>query len=216
VETDRRIIDIALDYQFNSPETYSRAFKRMVGLQPYQWRRNRIVDQRRLLSAITPAHLARMDRGDYLRPALEETGPLVLWGLMALVQGDPAVIPQLWELLDRELGGQALVAGPRYGVAYYPRDTAPERGYLYLAAVEAAALSGPPGPGLVSKTMPPQRWARFTHKGRYAELPLTQDYIYQTWIPRSGQLLAGPWEVERYEAGWTGDDEAELALLIPV
>ena len=27
VETDRKIIDVAFEYQFNSPETYSRAFK---------------------------------------------------------------------------------------------------------------------------------------------------------------------------------------------
>ena len=37
-ETDRKIIDIALDYQFNNPETYSRAFRRMFGVQPSRWK----------------------------------------------------------------------------------------------------------------------------------------------------------------------------------
>ena len=38
LETDKKIIDIALEYGFNNPETYSRAFKRMFGVQPSQWR----------------------------------------------------------------------------------------------------------------------------------------------------------------------------------
>jgi AraC family transcriptional regulator len=37
IETDKKIIEIAFDYQFNSPETYARAFKRMFDMQPSQW-----------------------------------------------------------------------------------------------------------------------------------------------------------------------------------
>ena len=31
--SERRIIDVALDYQFSTPETFSRAFKRLFGIQ---------------------------------------------------------------------------------------------------------------------------------------------------------------------------------------
>ena len=33
VETDKKITDIGFDHQFNSPETFSRAFKRMFDMQ---------------------------------------------------------------------------------------------------------------------------------------------------------------------------------------
>jgi AraC family transcriptional regulator len=38
-ETGNRIIDIALDYCFETPESFSRAFKGMYGLTPRQYRK---------------------------------------------------------------------------------------------------------------------------------------------------------------------------------
>ena len=37
--TEASITDVAYAYGFNRPETYSRAFKRVLGMQPYQWKR---------------------------------------------------------------------------------------------------------------------------------------------------------------------------------
>jgi len=105
VETDRRIIDIAFDYRFNSPETYSRAFKRMFGLQPSQWKARGRVDERFLMSRLTLEHLEHINKGDFLRPVLEEKEAFQVTGIMTLVQNNPAIIPQLWEMLAQELKG---------------------------------------------------------------------------------------------------------------
>lgn len=40
-EKDKRIIDISLDYQFDSPESFSRAFKRVFGKNPVDFRKAR-------------------------------------------------------------------------------------------------------------------------------------------------------------------------------
>lgn len=41
ISTDKSITDIALDYQYNSPEAFSRAFKRFWGISPGEFRRTR-------------------------------------------------------------------------------------------------------------------------------------------------------------------------------
>ncbi len=39
IETDKNIVDIALDYGFNSHETFSRAFKRIFDITPNAYRK---------------------------------------------------------------------------------------------------------------------------------------------------------------------------------
>jgi AraC-like DNA-binding protein len=39
-ETEEKITDIALKYQFSSEETFSRAFKKLYGLSPREYRQN--------------------------------------------------------------------------------------------------------------------------------------------------------------------------------
>lgn len=198
VETDRRIIDIAYEYGFGTPETFSRAFKRMFGVQPHQWRKREHIDNRTLLPRLTRAHVEHINKGDYLVPALCTLGALRLAGVMTPVRGDEGTILQAWAMLEQELpacGGEA-AAWHYYGVAHYPREWQ-QRGYLYLAAVDAPSLDISRS-GLVSKSLPPATYARFVHKGTYGEARLTRDYVYQTWLPKSGCRLAGRYEVERF------------------
>ena len=218
VETDKKVIEIALDYRFNSPETYSRAFKRMFDLQPYQWRKQGTVGRHALMRRLTPAHIRHINKGDYLKPTLMEKGTLQLAGVMTLVTGDQAIIPRLWDTLAEELKRikDADVAGRYYGITWHPRDWQ-ERGYLYMAAIEAESLDTTGSP-LVTKTIRPSKWARFVHKGPYRDLKLTQDYIYQTWLPKSREQLARSLEVEDHGTvpGDPKGEESETGILVPI
>jgi AraC family transcriptional regulator len=42
VSTEDKIVDIAFRYQFNSQEVFTKAFKRLYGMPPREFRRNRI------------------------------------------------------------------------------------------------------------------------------------------------------------------------------
>ena len=217
-ETDKKIIEVAFDYRFNAPETYSRAFKRMFGIQPHQWRKRGTLDRRALMCRLTPEHIVHVNKGDYLKPTLVEKGTLQLAGLMTLVTGDQAIIPRLWDTLAEELKRikGADVAGRYYGIAWYPRDWQ-QRGYLYMAAIESESLDTT-GSALVAKTLRPSKWARFVHKGHYRDLKLTQDYIYQTWLPKSGEHVAKSLEVEDHGTtpGSPSAEESETGILVPI
>ena len=41
LNTDNKIVDIAFKYQFNSQEVFTKAFKRLYGICPREFRRNR-------------------------------------------------------------------------------------------------------------------------------------------------------------------------------
>ncbi len=217
VETERRIIDVAFDYQFGSPEAFSRAFRRMFGLQPRQWKRRGGAGSRMAMARMTPAHLEHRNRPGGARPTLETRDAIQVAGVMTLVGSDRSAIPELWDLLARELERTGSVrAGSYYGIASYPENWQ-QRGFFYMAGIE----SGSPdvvGCTLVTKTMPPSDYARFAHKGPYGDVQLTLDYAYQTWLPRSGRSLAYPLEIECYGRSRPGpeDKALDLEILLPV
>lgn len=218
LQTDGKIIDIALNYRFNSHETFSRAFKRMFGLQPNRLRKQGSIDKRRLMPRLTRAHIRHISKGPYLRPVLEKKEDLQVAGVMTLVKDDRTVISELWKVLSRELETKEPAVAPKsyYGITHYPQDWE-ERGLLYMAAYEI------PEPdtvdtALVIKTVPALEYARFIHKGPRSEVPLTLDYVYHTWVPKSDRNLSYRLVVEHYGQGFKDLDheEAETEIYIPI
>ena len=218
LRTDRRIIDVAFDYQFNSPETFSRAFRRMFGTQPSQLRRQGRVDPRHLMPRLTPAHLQNLRHGNGLTPTLVDLPPLRLTGLMTHIRDDLDAIPPLWALLEGELSGQQPVVPlpGHYGVTFYP-DGWQIGGCLYLAAVDLqeADLAAT---ACVTKAFPALTCARFAHAGPISDLALTYDYVYSTWLPKSEHIHAHPFVLEDYGASYPGANAEpdETRLLFPI
>jgi AraC family transcriptional regulator len=218
LQSDKKILDIALDHQFNSPETFSRAFKRMFGIQPNQLRKQGRIKSRRLMPRLTLAHIVHIHKGPYLKPALEEKDAFVLAGITTLVRDDQSAVSELWDWFAQELKRcEAMVQpGDYYGFAFYPDDWE-KRGYLYMAAVEVVGMDVPPGPLALNK-IPALKWARFIHKGPTRELSLTLDYVYHTWLPKSGQSLSYPWVLEGFGHDFREADsqDFERGIYIPI
>jgi AraC family transcriptional regulator len=218
LETEDRIIDIALDYQFNNPETFSRAFKRVLGLQPSQWRRAGRLDPRRLMPRLTWAHIEQIAQGSHPKPEELEVQAFQVAGLMTLVREDPAAIPRLWDLLAQELSSceDAARMGTCYSLSIYPEDWA-DSGCLYLAAVEAAGLDIGDS-ALVWKAIPSLTCVRAIHTGPTHDLPLTLDYVYHTWLPRSGRSLSHPWVLERFsqDPREADGEHSEREVYVPI
>ncbi len=199
VSTDRKIIEIAFDYQFNSPETYTRAFKRMFAMLPSQWRKREILPSHALMPCLTSHHLRHLNQGTYLKPVLEARGDIQLAGLMTHVDSfDDAAIPQLWEHVVSIVNRQSSIVN-FYGVSWF-HDGWEQKGWYYLAAVEVADSGRIPA-AFVLKTLPEATYARFRHHGCRTERRLTTDYVYHTWLPKSRKSLAWPIELEVYGEG---------------
>lgn len=194
LDGDRKIIDIALDYQFNAPETFSRAFKRVLGMQPNQWRKQGQPGYRQIMPRLTAAHLAHWQRGALARPAIVERPALTLAGMMTL-GGDTAAV---WERLQHESAacGLAEAGGDFYGWTWCAADGSVT---AYLAAqVDVGDCTD--ACALVAKTLPARSYLHVAHRGAAPDLALTLDYAYHTWLPQSDYRPAGTWYVEHYGA----------------
>jgi AraC family transcriptional regulator len=218
LQTDEKIIEIAFDYQFSSPETFSRAFKRVFGMQPSQLRKQGNVDPRRLMPRLTFAHIKHISKGAYLTPVLEEKDAFQVAGVMTLVRENQTIISELWDLLAQELGRHGESISPRdyYGITYYPEDWE-NRGVLYMAAIEAQGMDIVDS-ALVVKTIPALKYARFIHKGATKDMPLTLDYIFHTWLPKSGYSPSSSLVVEHFGQDFQGADgeEFERHIYVPI
>lgn len=213
VRTDKKIIQVACDYQFNNPETFSRAFRRIFDTQPNQARKQGQLDPWRVMPRLTLAHLRHIAKGNYLKPVLEDKAAFQVAGLMTLVKSDQAIISELWELLDR--GPSLTEPQDRYGIAYYPGGWS-EHGFWYLAGM-AIQSSDALDPAWVIKNIPARKYARFIHKGSRQEWPLTLDYVFHTWLPQSDYRLASPLVIEHYDRDCKDlSAESETKIYIPL
>lgn len=184
LQTDRKIIAITFDYQFNSPETFTRAFKRVFGMQPNQWRKQGRLGKAALMPRLTLAHLQHLAQGSYLQPVLLERPALTLAGVMTLIQEDPAVAEDLWRWFAHAIESQCDPANADvYGALQYPAAV-PAAPYFFLLGMPLAEPWSS-DPAWVTKTLPAQTCARFIHKGLRRNLSLTLDYIYYTWLPQA-------------------------------
>ncbi|MBN1886429.1 MAG: AraC family transcriptional regulator [Thermoflexales bacterium] len=212
LESERKIIDVALDYQFNGPETYSRAFKRMFGVQPSQWKKHGRIPRRSLLPRLTLDYIEHVNQGDYLKPVPVEREAFCVAGFSTLVRGERQAADGLWKMLGGH--GEGIEDAARYGIVSYPSAWEGDD-FFYMAAVKVESPHVT-NPSLVVKTIPAMSYARFIHKGRARELELSLAYIYHTWLPKSGLGLACPLEIEEYGPAFVDGPEAERAIYVPV
>jgi AraC family transcriptional regulator len=191
LESDRRILDIAVDLQFKNHETFSRAFKRMFGIQPSQWRGRGFVPYQSLMPRLRREFLEFINSGDFVHPTVVECPEVHLMGLMSTGGDKKTLEQQLREMLV----GAGISYGERsiYGISSHPQT---QKGVsFYSVGIETNAPE--------SINLP------FIHQkipaGLYAQLSVTQDghsraYFYHTWLPKSDFRVGLPVEIRQMGA----------------
>lgn len=211
----RRVVDIALEYRFGNHETFSRAFKRLFGMQPTQWRERGSLPHQALMPPFSLAYLEHIHQPAFQRPQVIAQEARCLVGLMTQLAlpltGQPAAVERLWDCLGRALALQSTgeAAGPCFGVKIYieglPGQAQADAGPFYLAAVEGSAFE-PYHPLLVSHTLPEGEYVHMLHPGPLENLPLTLDFLYHTWLPKAGLRPSRPLEVFFFEERPCGEN----------
>jgi len=212
VESRSKIIDIAFDYQFNSPESFSRAFKKMFSVQPKQYRNRGSLDRRQLLTELTSERLDLMSRAVSLIPERTHLDGSTLSGLMGPIQEDAGLVAGLWEDLntDHPLEGETDVSSlsSHLGVAGFPQGWN-RSGFYYSAAVPRQG-TGESNPAMVTTQLPAGDYARFTFKAKLRELIAILEYVFQTWLPNSDYSPDIPFVILSYGRKPSGVDDGEI------
>lgn len=184
-----RIIDIAMASGYESPEAFSRAFKKAFGQTPSEFREQPRWDSwhathERLREARTLPLQADDRAGDVQVARFEETRVAALEH-----RGDPKLI---LESVRRFIGWRKENRLPPRGSATFnilhddPADTPPEAYRIDLCAAIHRPVSENPS-GVVEKTIPGGRCAVLRHIGGDDTLFQAARHLYATWLPASGE-----------------------------
>lgn len=193
LESDKKVIDIAFDYQFNNAETYSRAFKRLFHMLPSKWRKQDKTTRWRQMPRLTLPHLKHRNPKSKIGPTQIKIEQMHLVGLMSqanCMQTDS--IATLWQHLQT----MNAPVNEVFGLFVFPNGLDAAISF-YMAGIRKQK-SGIDVSLLVEKRLPAQRYASFFHNGPPERRYLTFDYIFHTWLPQSGQQMSSNYAVEAF------------------
>jgi AraC family transcriptional regulator len=186
--TDRPIQDLAGLVRFDSPEAFSRAFKKIYGVKPSQYRRShKGWDFQK--TKITPKMLDHLRSGITLEPSFENYQAEHVIGLAASFMDERSQgVNNLWqELIKRKDEIKNVKEDTALGVflADHPNvKRGPQDTYIYLAGLPVNQIEDIPA-GMVTCTIPQAKYAIFTHCGSIDTVLYSIDYIWGTWIPNN-------------------------------
>ncbi len=218
--SDVRLIELALDCGFESQAAFTRAFKRHFGQTPGAVRRSGRTFLPRCRWPIDAAALAHLTETITMEPTFITHGDIRFVGLTDTIGPDhdadgPSVwrrfhpwIPKIAHRLPDHTLGVIEVIDKETGT------------FAYSAAVEVDRLDDVPE-GLTGKTLAGGRFAVFTHTLASpdigAELKRTFQYIYGTWVPRTGAKLRAWYDLEYYDHRFDpATMSGEVDIWIPV
>ena len=226
VETDDRIIDIALNCDFGSPEVFSRAFRRFFGQNPQSFRkaagsRKRIPQKPK----ITTVYLAHLYRGITMEPEIKHIDTITAIGMIGEViplmsqesSNNMQVIPALWQELHARRHDLPDCIIDRISVIGGIAQKMPDRNLEYLAGVMVSDGNVEVPEGMTKRRIPAGEYAVFTHRGPVRNLGHTKNYIYGSWLPKSGRERADGPQFSLYSENFDPNgDQSEIYLHIPL
>lgn len=104
-----------------------------------------------------------------------------------------------------------------YGVLDFSEDRPESGNYAWIAAAETSGLEHIPD-GMVGRTYPTLLYAVAVYRGTGDGLPDVFEYMYHTWLPRSGYEIAGPFAFQLYGMQYHGpvNPESVVEVYFPI
>ncbi|MBE6822379.1 MAG: AraC family transcriptional regulator [Ruminococcaceae bacterium] len=193
VSTDAKIIDIALKYGYDSPDSFTKAFTRFHGVTPTAVRKDGA-----MIRSFAPLKIKFSLEGGYIMDyKIVEKESFTVMGVSKTFSYDDAKtkIPQFWTE-HYQTGKGKFVCG-MYGVCM--EESKGSDTFEYLIADDYNPSKEVPD-GFITKVIPKHTWAVFACKGPMPKaLQEVNEKIYSEWLPncRDYEIAAG-YNIERY------------------
>ena len=207
--TDSRVIDTALKYGYESPDSFARAFQRFHGISP-----SRAREAGAPLRSFAPLHIkVSLEGRKMLDYRIVEKAPFTVMGIRRRFNSDTSYqeVPAFWKDV-MAAGKQSPVMGA-YGVCMDGEG----KDFDYWIADEYTPGSKVPD-GCDTLTIPGGLWAVFTCKGPLPDsLQSVNTQIWTEWLPAlKGYRLAGSYNVEAYSPPAADPEDEENYIWIPL
>ena len=211
--TDAKVIDVALVYGYETPESFQKAFRRFHGITPSAAKRTRV--QLRYLNPMQ-IHL-ELKGGSIMDYQIEDIPQLTVIGKEWRVSYDNAfgTVPGLW----CEYGNQGLWdVNPGYLGLCFDDEGGKEFTYMIGCFADPEKDKAPDKEGFVMRTLPAATWAKFKAVGKTPQgIQKVNRQVYTEWLPNNPDYeLASGCNIEVYSEGDMDSDDYECEFWIPV
>ena len=213
---DEKVIDIALKYGYDSPDSFTRAFTRFHGVTPTQARR-----EGAMLKSFAPLKIHFSLKGGYLmdyKIEKKEAFTVLARSKVFPYEGAKEQVPAFWG--EHFAGGFGSTVCGMYGINI-DEDMGMDQFEYLIADPYDPAKEIPEG--FVTKTIPALTWAVFPCRGPMpGALQDVNNAIYTEWLPAAGNYkFAAGYCVELYDNPMnypkgTQDENYYCEIWIPV
>ena len=221
-----KVIDIALKYGYDTPESFARAFTRFHGHTPSQIR-----EGERGIRVFLPLKISiEIKGGSSMDYVVEAMGPLRFIGFARRMDAENSYekIPEFWEEIGAthiaplmngkqpETDVEKAVCRHKVGMYGLCADHIGAGGFMYLIAGEYTGGDVPEGMAVCE--LPAMEWAKFRCKGPLpGALQAVNTRIFSEWLPGNAEYeLAHEANIEWYAPGDPQDAGYESAIWVPV
>ena len=204
--TEAKVIDTALKYGYDSPDSFARAFQRFHGITP-----SAAKEPGAHLKSFAPLHIKiSLEGGMMLDYRISEKAPFTVVGIKRRFNSDTSYdeIPKFWDEWMAQ-GEKRSIMGT-FGLCldmdgknfdYWIAD-------LYFPWEEIPA-------GCETRVIPAGLWAQFPCT--IETMQATNTRIWSEWLPAlQGYSLAGDYDVEVYLPPMDGKEEMTVAIWVPL
>ncbi|MBO4680719.1 MAG: AraC family transcriptional regulator [Clostridiales bacterium] len=190
--SEAKVIDIAMKYGYDSPDSFTKAFCRFHGITPSEAR-----ESGKVLRSLAPLHIkVTLEGGNMLDYRIVEKAPFTVIGLKRQFNSETSYqeIPKFWGEWANDMKG---LEGT-FGLCVDNNDTHGKVFDYWIADLYQPMEDIPDG--LETYQVPGGLWAVFTCKGPLPQaLQSVNTQVWTEWLPSlKGYMLAGSYNLEVY------------------
>ena len=193
VSTDEKIIDIALKYGYDSPDSFTKAFTRFHGVTPSAVRKDGA-----MIKSFAPLKIKFTLEGGFIMDyKIVEKSAFTVLGVSKVFSYDEAFkeVPKFWE--NHYKTDKCKTVCGMYGINFDENNSGKE--FEYLIADNYIPWNDIPD-GFVTKVIPAHTWAVFPSKGAMPKaLQDVDTKIFSEWLPNCKDYeIAEGYSIEMY------------------
>ena len=210
-ESEKKVIDIAIKYGYDTPDSFAAAFKNFHGYTPSQVRKNKPY---KVFSRIQLA--LNIKGGRTMEVSIQRKPAFTVAGIK-MESIDTANCSKVWDKLYELTTVEKLVQmgnGQSYGICYDVKDI---KQINYMACYDTSNYEMAKEAGLEVIQIPENEYAVVRLTGAIPEsIHQGWKYVMEVFFPEHGYQHSGAPDFEVYEAGDMYAPEYQMELWIPV
>jgi AraC family transcriptional regulator len=217
LNTDMKIIDIAVLNGYSSQEAFSRAFKEMFNVTPNYYRTNKISYKNLEQLVLTENLLNLKTTVKIIEPMIMERDSFIIAGIEYRGKNSNYEIPKMWNQFSGCMKRIPNRINNRitYGFEDY-NEGIPVKGFRYIAGVEVSKCDNMPENIAVQK-IEKSSYAVFPIHSITESIPNSISQIYSIHLPNWGLKIKGNYDFEYYDSNFKSNREDSLIYLyIPI